>query len=166
MNYEEYLKYFANIEGKYGFTINEKKSKIDKISDVFYKFVAIYLLLKAPMIINGLRNRLVIDVNNKYTSIEQARSDLDIERKKLGLEKIKIDLYFVDREECTANAEGTLEKGIKIELGKYRNRQALRHELYHISKYLERDEKKEKERIIDRLLGFEEWGATSYAIKE
>lgn len=153
-------------------------SKLNKIIDGCFELmekkhipeyifiISSYFIIKdfMPDLLNSLRNRhfLLNHSHCAYSNEEEAKKDLGIEKDKLGLNDLEINLNFDDETE-NANTVFEKDKPYKISLGKgTRNRLSLRHELYHIK----RNEKQGYSFWIYLLTGIEEWKATSYAIED
>lgn len=96
--------------------MGKEESRTDKFSRLLIRGVIEYILLQIPSCINCVRNSILIDQSFKYSNEEEARKDLELERRKLGLENLNIDLKFVDLTKYTAYVKGDLGRDIEIGL--------------------------------------------------
>ena len=109
-----------------------------------------------------------------YNCLDEAKRDLEKEKKKIGLEDIAIELElkenptYIDRLRGSERAYTTFQiNGLPphiVLIGDFRNRWSLRHELYHVKQTKDHGFSFYRQMSID--LGVEEWNATSYAISE
>ena len=109
--------------------------------------------------INSCRNNWYLrDVKN-YNTLQEAEQDVKKEKEALGIENLVINLN-VDNSptRCQKNKDGSYTINFKP---KRLNYPVLRHELYHIKKLQEGS----LIRHIPLIGEYEEWKATSYAVK-
>ncbi len=122
-----------------------------------------------PDCVNSVRNLKLRDKPDapRYLTEEQMRTDLEKEKKKLGLENVVIRSKFVNDGSIAYAGPLVSGKGYLLVLGKGRNIDALQHELWHIYEF--------EQGILSKSFLYElinplhptlaEWRATTYALE-